>query len=113
MPRFWKILLNHILNPDERYGFVADNPFRVDREGGSVAEGGDLATLVPLYDRRECSSGELARENILFKALVALPYDMPKRLGNLFRLSNYRVRAAGISEIRTTHFHGREDEQYQ
>lgn len=47
----------------------------------------------------------------LYLPLPSGKVERAVRLDNLFRLSNYRVRTVGISQIRTTHVHGREDYQ--
>jgi hypothetical protein len=126
---FRRILADPVLNPDSRYGIVADSAFPCGKDmTGRVMtplKEGDLSRLVPsvrkaakamsgaiTFIRQSAEWGMGVVEKVYHRLWLPLPYDMQKRqrrLDNLFRLSNYRVRSVGISEIRTTHFHGKED----
>ncbi|KAE9267140.1 hypothetical protein PR003_g31881 [Phytophthora rubi] len=126
---FRRILADPALNPDTRYGIVADSAFPCGKDMlGRIMtplKEGDLGRLVPsvrkaakimpgaiTFIRQSAEWGMGSVEKVYHRLLLPLPYDVHKRkvrLGNLFRLANFRVRTVGISEIRTTHFHGHED----
>ncbi|KAJ8566614.1 hypothetical protein ON010_g6510 [Phytophthora cinnamomi] len=121
------------LNPDPRYGVVADSAFpcSADMTGKIMTplKEGDANRLVPSVRsvakalssaitsiRQSAEWGMGSIEKVYHRLLVPLPYDKSKRrqrLDNLFRLANYRVRTVGISEIRTTFVHGKEDRRYE
>lgn len=85
---------------------------------------GDLGRLTPsvrpvaralsgaiTFIRQSAEWGMGSIEKVYGRLLVPLPFETSKRqkrLDNLFRLANFRVRAVGISQIRTTHLHGRD-----
>ncbi|GMG15229.1 unnamed protein product [Phytophthora fragariaefolia] len=123
------MLADSTLNPDSRYGIVADSAFPCGNEmAGRVLtplkEGG-LARLVPsvrraakimsgaiTFVRQSAEWGMGSVEKVYHRLLSPLPFDVNKRkmrLDNLFRMANFRVRTVGISEIRTSHFHGHEN----
>ncbi|ETO72273.1 hypothetical protein F444_11548, partial [Phytophthora nicotianae P1976] len=130
---FRKKLSDRQLNPDQRFGIVADSAFPCggDMRGRILTplKEGDLGRLVSSVRRVAgalssaiTSIGQSAQwgmgsiEKVYHCLLLPLPYDKEKRrvrLNVLFRLSNYRVRTVGISEIRTTFFHSQDDMQYE
>jgi hypothetical protein len=126
---FRERLVDPVLNPDRRYGVVADSAFpcgddMVGRIMTPLKEG-DLGRLVPsvravaqaksgsiTFVRQAAEWGMGSVEKVYRRLLHPLPYDKEKRklrLDNLFRLANYRVRTVEVSEIRTTWMYGRED----
>ncbi|POM57913.1 Hypothetical protein PHPALM_37514 [Phytophthora palmivora] len=127
--QFREKLLDPVLNPDTRYGVVADSAFPCgnDLVGRIVTplKGGDLGRLVPsvrAVARRKCSAitsirqaaewGMGSVEKVYHRLVHPLPFNIEKRklrLENLFRLANYRVRTVQVSQIRTTFLHGKED----
>jgi hypothetical protein len=129
---FRRRLADPRLNPDLRYGVVADSAFPCgeDMTGRIMTplKEGDLGRLVPsvrpaakalsnaitsIRQSAEWSMGSV--EKALHRLLMPLPFEKNKRqqrLENLFRLSNYRVRTVGISEIHTAFIHGEEDRRY-
>jgi hypothetical protein len=126
---FRRELADPVLNPDPRYGVVADSAFpcRTDMTGRIMTplKDGDLGRLVPsvrkaaqtmsraiTFVRQSAEWGMGSVEKVYHRLLMPLPFDVDKRrmrLDNLFRVANYRVRTVGINEIRTTHVHGPED----
>lgn len=129
---FRRKLLDSRLNPDTRYGIVADSAFPC---GNDLTEGimthlkeGDLGRLVPSVCRvakalsaavtsirQSAEWGMGSIEKVYHRWMMPLPYNKDRRqmrLDNLFRLANYRVRTVGISEIRTTVVHGPEDRMF-
>ncbi|KAE9224594.1 hypothetical protein PF004_g12173 [Phytophthora fragariae] len=126
---FRRILADPALNPDPRYGIVADSAFPCGNEMTgrvmSPLKDDDLSRVVPsvrraakimsgaiTFVRQLAEWGMGSVEKVYHRLLLPLPYDVNKRkmrLDNLFRLSNFRVRTVSISQIRTTHFHGHED----
>ncbi|KAF1789470.1 hypothetical protein GQ600_2870 [Phytophthora cactorum] len=126
---FRRKLTDPVLNLDARYGAVADSGFPCGEElpGRALTplKEGDLSRLVPsvrpaakalssaiTFIRQSADWGMGSVEKGFLRLLLSLPYDIHKRrqlLDNLFRLSNYRVRTVRIGQIRTTHFHGREN----
>ncbi|ETI30579.1 hypothetical protein, variant 1 [Phytophthora nicotianae P1569] len=130
---FRRRLMDRELNPDRRFGVVADSAFPcADEMTGRILtplKEGDLNRLVPsvrevakslsaaitsIRQAAECGVGSI--EKVYHRLLLPLPYNQDlrrRRLDNLFRLANYRVRTVGISEIRTTFMYGPEDRQYE
>ncbi|KAE9350780.1 hypothetical protein PF008_g6260 [Phytophthora fragariae] len=124
-------LLYMNLNPDTRYGVIADSasPCGDDMLGRIMTplKEGDLARLVPsvravahrkskaiTFIRQSIEWGMGSVEKVFHRLAFPLPYDVQKRrirLDNLFRLANYRVRTVEISDISTTFVHGRVDNQ--
>ncbi|KAE8970186.1 hypothetical protein PR003_g28578 [Phytophthora rubi] len=126
---FREKLTDPSLNPDPRYGVIADSAFPCgeDMVGRIMTplKDGDLGRLVPsvravaqlkstaiTFVRQTAEWGMGSVEKVYRRLLHPLPYDKEKRklrLNNLFRLANYRVRTVEISPIRTVFVHGRED----
>ncbi|OWZ09114.1 hypothetical protein PHMEG_00018239 [Phytophthora megakarya] len=126
---FREALRDPILNPDKRYGVVADSAFPCsdDMVGRILTplKEGELGRVIPIVPegaqeksraitsiRQTAEWGMGSVEKVYHRLLHPLPYDMDKRklrLDNLFRLANFRVRMEEISQIRTTWVHGRED----
>ncbi|EGZ04590.1 hypothetical protein PHYSODRAFT_536076 [Phytophthora sojae] len=129
---FRRKLVSAELNPDDRYGVVADSAFPCsgDMIGRIMTplKDGDASRLVPSVRaaakalsgaitsiRQSAEWGMGSIEKVYHRLLMPLPYDRSKRqqrLDNIFRLTNYRVRAVSISEIRTTFIHGEDDRRY-
>ncbi|POM69056.1 Hypothetical protein PHPALM_14698 [Phytophthora palmivora] len=127
--QFREKLLDPVLNPDTRYGVVADSAFPCgnDLVGRIMTplKGGDLGRLVPSVRavaqrkssaitsiRQAAEWGMGSVEKVYHRLVHPLPFNIEKRklrLDNLFRLANYRVRAVQVSQIRTTFLHGKED----
>lgn len=79
----------------------------------SVRKAANIMSAAITFVRQPAEWGMGVIEKVYHRLPLPLPYDTNKRkqrLDNLFRLSNYRVRTVGISQIRTTHFHGHEDD---
>jgi hypothetical protein len=126
---FRERLADPVLNPDPRYGVVADSAFPcADNMVGRIMtplKEGDLGRLVPsvrgvaqeksgaiTFVRQAAEWGMGSVQKVYRRLLHPLPYDKEKRklrLDNLFRLANYRVRTVEVSEIRTTWMYGKED----
>ncbi|KAE9217726.1 hypothetical protein PF004_g14076 [Phytophthora fragariae] len=126
---FRRILADPRVNPDPRYGIVTDSAFPCGKEMAdrvmTPLKEGDLSRLVPsvrraakimsgavTFVRQSAEWGMGSVEKVYHRLLLPLPYDVNKRktrLDNLFRMSNFHVRTVGISQIRTTPFHGHED----
>jgi hypothetical protein len=126
---FRERLADPVLNPDPRYGVVADSAFPcADTMVGRIMtplKEGDLGRLVPsvrgvaqeksgaiTFVRQAAEWGMGSVQKVYRRLLHPLPYDKEKRklrLDNLFRLANYRVRTVEVSEIRTTWMYGKED----
>ncbi|KAJ8566612.1 hypothetical protein ON010_g6508 [Phytophthora cinnamomi] len=126
---FREKLLDPLLNPDNRYGVIADSSFpcgndMVGRIMTPLKEG-DLGRLVPTvravaqlkssaitFVRQTAEWGMGSVEKVYRRLLHSLRYDKEKRklrLDNLFRLANYRVRTIEVSQIRTTFVCGRDN----
>jgi hypothetical protein len=119
---FREKLIDSNLNPDTRYGIIADSQFRCgdDMRGRIMTplKEGDLARLVPsvravahrkskaiTFIRQAIEWGMDSVGKVFHRLALPLPYDVQKRrvrLDNLFCLSNYRVRTMAIIQIRTT-----------
>ncbi|KAE8992639.1 hypothetical protein PR003_g5872 [Phytophthora rubi] len=115
-------LLDPKLCPDQTLGVVSDSAFPCSSamKGRNLTplEDGDIDRLLPSVRRparmlhnaitsvrqaAEWGMGSVEKE--YHRLLLPLPYDPDRRrsfLSNVFKLSNYRVRTTGISQIRTT-----------
>ncbi|POM81384.1 Hypothetical protein PHPALM_652 [Phytophthora palmivora] len=127
--QFREKLLDPMLNPDSRYGVVADSAFPCsDEMVGRIMtplKEGDLRRLVPSVRavaqrksgaitsiRQAAEWGMGSVEKVYHRLVHPLPYNVEKRklrLDNLFRLANYRVRTLEVSQIRTTFMYGKDD----
>jgi len=128
-PDFRAKLVDSTINPDARYGAIADSAFQCgdDMRGRIMTplKEGDLARLVPsvravahrkskaiMFIRQAIEWGMGSVEKVFHRLGLPLPYDVQKRrarLDNLFRLANYRVRIMEIRETRTTFVYDRVD----
>ncbi|OWZ00822.1 hypothetical protein PHMEG_00027907, partial [Phytophthora megakarya] len=126
---FRRCLMDRELNSDQRFGVIADSAFPCsDEMTGRILtplKEGNLNALIPTVRygakaksaaitsiRQSAEWGMGSVEKVYHRLLLPLPYNRDQRqlrLDNLFRMSNYRVRTVGISEIRTTFVHGPED----
>ncbi|KAL3661436.1 hypothetical protein V7S43_013639 [Phytophthora oleae] len=117
------------LNPDPRFGVVADSAFPCAAEmTGRIQtplKESNLGQLHPsvrpvakavsgaiTFVRQAAEWGMGSIEKVYHRLLLPLPFAMEKRqrrIDNLFRLANFRVRKMDISQVRTTHFHYERD----
>jgi hypothetical protein len=114
-------LLDSDLCPNQQYGVVSDSAFPCssDMKGRikTPAKQGEIDRLHPhlrsgatrLHNaivsiRQAAEWGMGSVDKVYHRLKMPLPYDPQLRrlrLNNVFRLSNYRVRTVGISQIRT------------
>jgi hypothetical protein len=106
---------------ERRHGIVADTAFPVSNEmAGKIItplKDGDLdrahpdthAALIALSNaitslRQNCEWGVGSIEKVWRQLIIPLSYNQnvrKRRLANIFRLWNFRVRTTGISQIKT------------
>ncbi|ETI33759.1 hypothetical protein F443_19591 [Phytophthora nicotianae P1569] len=130
---FQRRLMDPQLNPDFLFGVVAESAFPcADEMTGRILtplKEGDLnrlllsvrevakllsAAITSIHQAAEWGMGSI--EKVYHRLLLPLPYNQDlrqRRLDNLFRLANYRVRSVGISEMRTAFMYGPEDRQFE
>jgi hypothetical protein len=114
-------LLDTNLFPDQRYGLASDSAFPcsnemrgriitpmkkgdIEKNHPSLRSGARAAHNAITSIRQAAEWGVGSLEKVYKRLLIPLPYNpklRAKRLENITRLCNFRVRSMGISQIRT------------